>query len=90
MLGPGTWRTVGQARVPINPAGDTLSIASTRALLASELPVNQMPFAPSHRRANVRQPPSVSSVMVGMTCGLGVPGFSLAPTATAKLTGKPG
>jgi hypothetical protein len=92
MLGPG--RNRRPSRRPDQPGPWHLSIASIRKLLATS-GRSLMPFAHSHRRANVWQTSCVYTAMVGMTCGLGVPGFSLAPIVTAPivtgaLTGEPG
>jgi 3-dehydroquinate dehydratase II len=70
----------------INPAGyTTSSIALMDALLAVELPVIEVHITNIHRREEFRQHSYVSKVAVGVICGLGIQGYSLALTALAGM-----
>ena len=70
----------------INPAGYShTSIALMDALLASELPVIEVHVSNIHRRESFRHHSYVSSVAVGVICGLGIRGYALALTAMAEL-----
>ncbi|MGH7153479.1 MAG: type II 3-dehydroquinate dehydratase [Acetobacteraceae bacterium] len=72
--------------IVINPAGYTsTSIALMDALLASELPVIEVHVTNIHRREEFRQHSYVSKVAVGVICGLGIRGYSLALAAMAEL-----
>ncbi len=77
----------GRARgIVINPAGyTTTSIALMDALLAVELPVIEVHITNIHRREEFRQHSYVSKVAVGVICGLGIQGYSLALTALAAM-----
>ena len=69
----------------INPAGyTTTSIALMDALLAVELPVIEVHVTNIHRREEFRQHSYVSKAAVGVICGLGIRGYSLALTALAE------
>ena len=72
--------------IVINPAGyTTTSIALMDALLAVELPVIEVHITNIHRREEFRQHSYVSKVAVGVICGLGIQGYSLALTALAGM-----
>ena len=74
------------AGIIINPAGyTTTSIGLLDALLASELPVIEVHISNIHRREEFRQHSYVSKAAVGVICGLGVRGYSLALQAMADL-----
>ncbi len=74
------------AGIVINPAGyTTTSIALMDALLATELPVIEVHVTNIHRREEFRQHSYVSKAAVGVICGLGIRGYSLALTALAEL-----
>ena len=72
--------------IVINPAGcTTTSISLMDALLAVELPVIEVHITNIHRREEFRQHSYVSKVAVGVICGLGIQGYSLALTALAGM-----
>jgi len=72
--------------IVINPAGcTTTSIALMDALLAVELPAIEVHITNIHRREEFRQHSYVSKVAVGVICGLGIQGYSLALTALAGM-----
>lgn len=72
--------------IVINPAGYTsTSIALMDALLAVDLPVIEVHVTNIHRREDFRHNSYVSKAAVGVICGLGVRGYSLALTAMADL-----
>ncbi len=74
------------AGIVINPAGlTTTSIALMDALLAIDLPVIEVHVTNIHRREAFRQQSYVSKAAVGVICGLGINGYSLALTAMADL-----
>ncbi len=77
----------GRARgIVINPAGyTTTSVALMDALLAAELPVIEVHVTNIHRREEFRQHSYVSKASVGVICGLGIRGYSLALAALAEL-----
>jgi len=77
----------GRARgIVINPAGyTTTSVALMDALLAVELPVIEVHVTNIHRREEFRQHSFVSKAAVGVICGLGIRGYSLALTALAEM-----
>ncbi len=77
----------GRARgIVINPAGyTTTSVALMDALLAVELPVIEVHVTNIHRREEFRQHSFVSKAAVGVICGLGIQGYSLALTALADI-----
>ena len=75
--------------IVINPAGyTTTSIALMDALLATELPVVEVHITNIHRREEFRHHSYVSKAAVGVICGLGIQGYSLALTAMAGLVGE--
>jgi 3-dehydroquinate dehydratase II len=80
----------GRARgIVINPAGyTTTSIALMDALLAVELPVIEVHITNIHRREEFRQHSFVSKAAMGVICGLGIRGYSLALTALAEIIGQ--
>lgn len=80
----------GRARgIVINPAGyTTTSIALMDALLAVELPVIEVQITNIHRREEFRQRSFVSKAAMGVICGLGIRGYSLALTALAEILGQ--
>ena len=80
----------GRARgIVINPAGyTTTSIALMDALLAVELPVIEVHITNIHRREEFRQHSFVSKAAMGVICGLGIRGYSLALTALAEIIGR--
>ena len=72
--------------IVINPAGyTTTSIALMDALLATELPVIEVHITNIHRREEFRHTSYVSKAAVGVICGLGVGGYSLALQAMADI-----
>jgi len=74
------------AGIVINPAGyTTTSIALMDALLATELPVIEVHITNIHRREEFRHHSFVSKAAVGVICGLGVGGYSLALQAMADI-----
>lgn len=74
------------AGIIINPAGyTTTSIALMDALLATDLPVIEVHVTNIHRREAFRQHSYVSKAAVGVICGFGINGYSLALTAMADL-----
>ena len=74
------------AGIVINPAGyTTTSIALMDALLATELPVIEVHITNIHRREEFRHTSYVSKAAVGVICGLGVGGYSLALQAMADI-----
>jgi len=74
------------AAIIINPAGyTTTSIALMDALLAVELPVIEVHITNIHRREEFRQHSLASKAVLGVVCGLGIKGYSLALTAIAEL-----
>ncbi len=74
------------AGIVINPAGYThTSIALMDALLAVELPVIEVHISNIHRREQFRHRSYVSRAALGVICGFGVRGYTLALTAMADL-----
>jgi 3-dehydroquinate dehydratase-2 len=74
------------AGIVINPGGYThTSISLMDALLAVELPVIEVHISNIHRREEFRRHSYVSRAAVGVICGLGVRGYSLAVMAAADL-----
>ena len=74
------------AGIVINPAGYThTSIALLDALKAVELPVIEVHISNIHRREPYRSHSYVSQAAVGVICGLGIRGYTLALTAMADL-----
>jgi len=75
--------------IVINPAGyTTTSIALMDALLAVELPVIEVHITNIHRREEFRQHSFVSKAAMGVICGLGIRGYSLALIALAEVIGQ--
>ncbi len=74
------------AGIIINPAAYShTSIALLDALKAVELPVIEVHISNIHRREPFRHHSYVSEAAVGVICGLGVRGYTLALTAMADL-----
>ncbi len=74
------------AGIIINPAGYThTSIALLDALKAVELPVIEVHISNIHQREPYRNHSYVSLAAVGVICGLGIRGYTLALTAMADL-----
>ena len=72
--------------VVINPAGYThTSIALLDALLSIELPIIEVHISNIYRREAFRHHSYVSRAAVGVICGLGVGGYSLALQAITNL-----
>ena len=70
----------------INPAGYShTSVALLDALKAVELPVIEVHISNIHRREPFRHHSYVSEAAVGVICGLGIRGYTLALTAMADL-----
>ncbi|CEF40606.1 3-dehydroquinate dehydratase II [Acetobacter senegalensis] len=70
----------------INPAGYShTSVALLDALLATDLPVIEVHISNIHRREPFRHMSYVSRAAVGVICGLGVTGYSLALQAMTDL-----
>ena len=75
--------------IVINPAGyTTTSVALMDALLAVELPVIEVHITNIHRREEFRHHSFVSKAAMGVICGLGIRGYSLALTALAEIIGQ--
>jgi 3-dehydroquinate dehydratase-2 len=55
------------------------------ALLAVELPVVEVHVSNIHRREEFRHHSYISRAAVGVICGLGIQGYSLALSAMAEL-----
>jgi 3-dehydroquinate dehydratase II len=55
------------------------------ALLAADIPAIEVHVTNIHRREEFRQHSYVSKAAIGVICGLGVRGYSLALTAMADL-----
>jgi 3-dehydroquinate dehydratase-2 len=67
------------AGILINPAAWThTSVAIRDALVASELPVVEVHLSNVHKREEFRHHSFVSAIAVGVICGLGSQGYSLA------------
>ena len=72
--------------VVINPAGYThTSVALLDALLSIELPIIEVHISNIYRREAFRHHSYVSRAAVGVICGLGVGGYSLALQAITNL-----
>ena len=72
------------AGIVINPAGWSFtSIALLDALKATELPIFEVHLSNIHRREAIYHKSLVSSVAVGVICGLGAGGYDAAITALA-------
>ncbi|WP_296268169.1 type II 3-dehydroquinate dehydratase [Pseudomonas sp. UBA6562] len=70
----------------INPAAWThTSVAIRDALIASDLPVIEVHLSNVHKREPFRHRSFVSSVAVGVICGLGSHGYALALSHFAQL-----
>ncbi|WP_044872420.1 type II 3-dehydroquinate dehydratase [Pseudomonas sp. LFM046] len=67
------------AGILINPAAWThTSVAIRDALVAAELPVIEVHLSNVHKREEFRHHSFVSAIAVGVICGLGSQGYSLA------------
>ncbi len=67
------------AGILINPAAWThTSVAIRDALVASELPVIEVHLSNVHKREEFRHHSFVSAIAIGVICGLGSQGYSLA------------
>ncbi len=74
------------AGIIINPGGYShTSVALMDALLAADLPTIEVHVTNIHRRETFRHVSFVSKAAVGVICGLGIRGYSLALTALADL-----
>ncbi len=74
------------AGIIINPGGYShTSVALMDALLAADLPTIEVHVTNIHRRETFRHVSFVSKAAVGVICGLGIRGYSLALTAMADL-----
>lgn len=74
------------AGILINPAAWThTSVAIRDALVASELPVIEVHLSNVHKREAFRHLSFVSSIAVGVICGLGSHGYSLALQHFARM-----
>ncbi|MBO6037159.1 MAG: type II 3-dehydroquinate dehydratase [Acetobacter sp.] len=72
--------------IVINPAGYThTSVALLDALLSIDLPIIEVHISNIHRREAFRHHSYVSYAAVGVICGLGVGGYSLALQAITNL-----
>ena len=72
------------AGIVINPAGFSFtSVALLDALKASELPIVEVHITNIHRREPIYHKSLVSLAALGVICGLGPLGYSLALTALA-------
>ncbi len=72
--------------IVINPAGYThTSVALLDALLSIELPIIEVHISNIYRRETFRHHSYVSRAVVGVICGLGVGGYSLALQAVTNL-----
>lgn len=70
----------------INPAGYTnTSVALMDALLAVDLPAIEVHVTNIHRREEFRRHSYVSRAAVGVICGLGLRGYTLALRALAEM-----
>ncbi|MEX5363168.1 type II 3-dehydroquinate dehydratase [Pseudomonas guariconensis] len=78
------------AGILINPGAWThTSVAIRDALAASELPVIEVHLSNVHKREPFRHLSFVSSIAVGVICGLGSHGYRLALTHFAQLLKEP-
>lgn len=74
------------AGLVINPGGYShTSVALMDALLSTDLPVIEVHVTNIHRREEFRHLSYASKAAVGVICGLGIRGYSLALTAMADL-----
>lgn len=69
----------------INPALDHTSVAIRDALVASELPVIEVHLSNVHKREPFRHLSFVSSIAVGVICGLGSHGYRMALSHFAEM-----
>lgn len=77
------------AGILINPAAWThTSVAIRDALVASELPVIEVHLSNVHKRDEFRHHSFVSAIAVGVICGLGSQGYSLALQHFSQLFNK--
>ena len=78
-------RTTADAII-INPAGYShTSVAIHDALRAAEKPVLEVHLSNSHPRETFRHHSYVSAVAVGVICGLGPKGYTMAVEAVAEI-----